>query len=56
MLDFLNWSEAATLIRSALTRTIKNKTVTYDRHRQIKGAKLLKCSEFGNEIIKNMLK
>ncbi|MEW6203038.1 MAG: isocitrate dehydrogenase (NADP(+)) [bacterium] len=55
MFDYLGWDEAATLIRSALARTIKNKTVTYDLHRQIKGAKLLKCSEFGNMIIKNML-
>jgi len=56
MFDFLGWVEAAALIRSALYRAIKNKTVTYDLHRQIKGARLLKCSEFGNEIIKNMLK
>jgi len=28
--------------------------VTYDLERQIEGAKLVKCSEFGNEIIKRM--
>jgi isocitrate dehydrogenase len=30
------------------------KTVTYDFHRLMDGAKLLKCSEFGDAIIENM--
>ena len=34
--------------------TVLDKDVTYDLHRQIEGANLLKCSEFGDAIIKNM--
>ena len=33
---------------------IAAKTVTYDFERQLEGAKLLKCSEFGDAIIKHM--
>tara|TARA_Y100000310_G_scaffold345680_1_gene468191 strand:+ start:602 stop:1798 length:1197 start_codon:yes stop_codon:yes gene_type:complete len=54
MLEFMNWKEAADLITQALEKTIQNKTVTYDLERQMQNAKLLKCSEFGDEIIKNM--
>jgi len=42
------------LIINGISRAIRNKTVTYDFHRLMTGAKLLKCSEFGDEIIKNM--
>jgi isocitrate dehydrogenase len=34
--------------------SIAAKRVTYDFERQMQGATLLKCSEFGTEIIKNM--
>ncbi|MDP7457621.1 MAG: isocitrate dehydrogenase (NADP(+)) [Candidatus Woesearchaeota archaeon] len=54
MLEFMGWQEAADLIVTALEKTIQNKTVTYDLERQMEGATLLKCSEFGDEIIKNM--
>ncbi|MBI2339215.1 MAG: NADP-dependent isocitrate dehydrogenase [Deltaproteobacteria bacterium] len=54
MLEFMGWQEAADLIVKALEKTISNKTVTYDFERLMQGAKLLKCSEFGKEIIKNM--
>lgn len=54
MFEHLGWIEAHDMIISALERTIKNKTVTYDLERLMDGAKLLKCSEFGTEIIKNM--
>ncbi|MBI3541283.1 MAG: NADP-dependent isocitrate dehydrogenase, partial [Deltaproteobacteria bacterium] len=54
MLEYLGWQEAADLIVKAMEKTIANKTVTYDFHRQMEGAKLLKCSEFGKEIVKNM--
>jgi len=37
-----------------LEKTVQEKTVTYDLERQIIGAKLLKCSEFGDAIISNM--
>ncbi|MBI1909991.1 MAG: NADP-dependent isocitrate dehydrogenase [Deltaproteobacteria bacterium] len=54
MLDYLGWKEAAALIVQGLEKTIANKTVTYDFARLMEGAKELKCSEFGKEIIKNM--
>ena len=54
MLRYMGWKEAADLIVKSLEKTIANKTVTYDLARLTKGAKLLKCSEFGSEIIANM--
>ena len=54
MLEHMGWTEAATLVISGLERAISNKTVTYDLERQMEGAKLLKCSEFGTAIIDNM--
>lgn len=54
MFRYLGWTEAADLILNGLDRSIANKTVTYDFHRLMDGAKLLKCSEFASEIIKNM--
>ncbi|MEM2936319.1 MAG: isocitrate/isopropylmalate family dehydrogenase, partial [Candidatus Bathyarchaeia archaeon] len=54
MLQYLGWKEAAGLIVKGLEKTIRQKKVTYDLERQITGAKLLKCSEFGNAVIENM--
>jgi len=54
MLEYMGWKEAADLIVKGLERTVQQKTVTYDLERQIEGAKLLKCSEFGNAIVANM--
>lgn len=54
MLEFMGWDEAAKLIEGGMERAIQNKTVTYDFERQMEGAKLLKCSEFGDAIIENM--
>ncbi|MFC2136655.1 NADP-dependent isocitrate dehydrogenase [Bacteroidota bacterium] len=54
MLEYLEWQEAADLIIKGLKSAIKNKTVTYDFARLMEGAKKVKCSEFGQEIIKNM--
>ncbi|MBI5244150.1 MAG: NADP-dependent isocitrate dehydrogenase [Elusimicrobia bacterium] len=54
MLEHLGWQEAADIIVRALEGTIQNKTVTYDFERQMAGAKILKASEFGAEIVKNM--
>ncbi|OGL42070.1 MAG: isocitrate dehydrogenase (NADP(+)) [Candidatus Schekmanbacteria bacterium RIFCSPHIGHO2_02_FULL_38_11] len=54
MLEHMGWDKAGDMIIRALEKTIKNKTVTYDLERQMDGARLLKCSEFGTEIIKNM--
>ena len=54
MLDHMGWREASRLIRDALQDTIEARTVTYDLARQIKEAKQLKCSEFGEAIISHM--
>ena len=54
MLEHLGWQEAADMIVKGLEASIAAKRVTYDFHRQMDGATLLKCSEFGNEIVKNM--
>ncbi len=54
MFEFMGWNEAARLIETGLERAIDKKTVTYDFERQMEGAKLLKCSEFGRAIIDNM--
>jgi isocitrate dehydrogenase len=54
MLEHLGWSQAATAILKGLETAIANKTVTYDFARLMQGAKKIKCSEFGDEIIKNL--
>ena len=54
MFEHMGWTEAARLIVTGLERTIAAKTVTYDLERQMPGAKLLKCSEFGQAIADNM--
>ncbi len=54
LLEHLEWNEAADLIYKGLEASIASKKVTYDFHRLMEGATLLKCSEFGDEIIKNM--
>jgi isocitrate dehydrogenase len=54
MLEYLGWVEAAELIHGAVERTIQAKTVTYDLHRQMEGATLLSCSQFGEAMVNNM--
>jgi isocitrate dehydrogenase len=54
MFQFLGWHEAATLIEAGLTETIRQRKVTYDLHRQMEGATLLKTSEFAQQIVHNM--
>lgn len=54
MFRYMGWNEAADLVISGLERTISNKTVTYDFERLMTGAKLLRCSEFGEAIVQNM--
>ncbi|MEK7850841.1 MAG: isocitrate dehydrogenase (NADP(+)) [Deltaproteobacteria bacterium] len=54
MLEYMGWTEAAELIVKGMEKTFTNKTVTYDMERQMAGAKLLKCSEFGKAIVENM--
>jgi isocitrate dehydrogenase len=54
MLRYLGWDEAASLIVTALERTIDKKVVTYDFARLMEGAIEVKCSQFADELIKNM--
>jgi isocitrate dehydrogenase len=54
MLQYMNWDEAADLITEAMTKTIQNKTVTYDLHRQMENATKLSTSEYASAIVSNM--
>ena len=54
MLRYMGWTEAADKIIAGLGKAIRNKTVTYDFHRQMEGATLRKCSEFATDIIDHM--
>ncbi len=54
MFDYMGWGKAGKLIEKGIKGAVKSKRVTYDFERLMKGATLLKCSEFGDEIIKNM--
>ncbi len=54
MLRHLGWHEAADLIVTATEKTISQKVVTYDFARLMEGAKEVKCSEFGQALVKNM--
>jgi isocitrate dehydrogenase len=54
MLEHLGWQEAADLITKSVENTISSKVVTYDFARLMDGATEVKCSEFANELIKNL--
>jgi isocitrate dehydrogenase len=59
MLRHMKWNEAADLIIKGMDRAIAAKTVTYDFARLMKqegqsGVTELKCSEFGQAIVKHM--
>jgi isocitrate dehydrogenase len=54
MLRYMGWTEAADAIIGAMDKTIAQKTVTYDFARLMQGATEVKCSEFGNLLIKNL--
>ena len=54
MMRYLGWTEAADNILKGVTWAIKNKLVTYDLERLMTGAKLLKCSEFAEQICNGM--
>jgi isocitrate dehydrogenase len=54
MLEHLGWNEAAKLIVQSMEKSISSKVVTYDFARLMDGATEVKCSEFGDELIKNM--
>jgi len=54
MLRHLGWNEAADLVVQGIEAAISAGTVTYDFERLMTGAKLMSCSQFGDEIIKHM--
>ncbi|MBB6635931.1 NADP-dependent isocitrate dehydrogenase [Cohnella thailandensis] len=54
LFEHLGWQEAADLIYKGLEDSINSKVVTYDFARLMEGATEVKCSEFADEIIKNM--
>jgi isocitrate dehydrogenase len=54
MLRYLGWFEAADAIIAAMDRSIGQKTVTYDFARLMEGATEVKCSEFGDVLIRNL--
>ncbi len=54
MFEYLGWQEANDLIIKGIEKSIAAKRVTYDFHRLMEGATMLKCSEFGDEIISHM--
>jgi len=54
MLRYMGWLEAADAIIGAMDRTIGQKTVTYDFARLMEGATEVKCSEFGDALIRNL--
>ena len=54
MLRYMGWTEAADLIIAAMDKTIGEKIVTYDFARMMDGATEVKCSEFGDALIRNL--
>ncbi len=54
MLRYMGWPEAADLIIRGLSEAVRRRKVTYDFHRLMDNATLLKCSEFADEIIAHM--
>jgi isocitrate dehydrogenase len=54
MLEYMGWQEAADLVESAMAKTIQQKVVTYDLHRQIEGATKVSSSGFARAIVGNM--
>jgi len=54
MFRYMGWNEAADLVVKGIENAIAAKTVTYDFHRLMEGATLLKCSEFGEAIVQHM--
>jgi isocitrate dehydrogenase len=51
MLRHMGWGEAADLILRGVEGAIAAKTVTYDFARLMRGAREVKCSEFGDAVI-----
>ena len=54
MLRHMGWVEAADAIIKSIEKAIADKIVTYDFARQMKGAKQVSCSGFGQAMIERM--
>jgi isocitrate dehydrogenase len=54
MFDHMGWGEVATSIIKGIEATVTAKTVTYDLARGMENPKEIKCSEYANEVIKNL--
>jgi isocitrate dehydrogenase len=54
MFEHLGWTEVSETITSALLKTFKSKTVTYDFARLTEGATEVKCSEFARTVVDNL--
>jgi isocitrate dehydrogenase len=54
MFRYMGWVEVADAIIDAMDKSIAQKTVTYDFARQMSGATEVKCSEFGDILIRNL--
>ncbi len=54
MFEYIGWKEVSELIQNAISKTIKSKIVTYDLASEIEGAKEVRCSEFAEEVIRNL--
>lgn len=53
MFEHLGWTEVSETIQQSMVRTFKAGTVTYDFHRMMENATLLKCSEFAQAVVNN---
>jgi isocitrate dehydrogenase len=54
MLRYMGWVEAADAVIGAMDKTIGQKIVTYDFARLMEGSTKVKCSEFGDALIRNL--
>lgn len=54
MFKYMGWQKASDLIIHGLKKTLSQRRVTYDLHRMMQDATLLKCSEFAMAIVENM--
>ncbi len=54
MFEYMGWKKVSQIIEKGLKGALKSKRVTYDFERLMKGATLLRCSEFADEMINNM--
>ncbi len=56
MLRYMGWKEAADLVLSGIEKAIATRRVTYDFARLMENSTEIKCSEFGDNIIEQILK